>query len=304
VIASSHEAHPAHADGIDRQMRMLHGEYDGGGLLAIAFRGARIISAGREGGARVWRLCLERDELVPEGELSTGSLASSLYLQKDADVVWLASLDGSVSSWVLPPVSAGVNADSAGSEQPTQPMAGTVLKACAPVFSISVDEGLGLVACGTADGGVELFTLTGQLRGRWLPAALDGSSCRAVRILAVNGTNVLVAGGTNGQLVFRKFDPDLADCFEGSEEAQELEPAHNGQVVALEALPGGCLVSGAHDGTLRIWSLTDEPKVLYGLGGYKVWLGSVCTDGRRLVSDGVDNSVVVHDFGVEADAAE
>ena len=67
------------------------------------------------------------------------------------------------------------------------------------------------------------------------------------------------------------------------------------------AIPGVGFISGAHDGTLRIWSLAkgEEPQVLYGLGGYKVWLGSVCTDGRRLVSDGSDNSVVVHDFGAE-----
>ena len=30
--------------------------------------------------------------------------------------------------------------------------------------------------------------------------------------------------------------------------------------------------------------------------GYKVWLGSLCTDGIRLVSDGADNTIVVHNF--------
>ena len=38
------------------------------------------------------------------------------------------------------------------------------------------------------------------------------------------------------------------------------------------------------------------PEVCYGLGGYKVWLGSVCVDDKRLISDGSDNTVVVHDF--------
>ena len=85
----------------------------------------------------------------------------------------------------------------------------------------------------------------------------------------------------------------------------------------------GLLVSGARDGTMRVWDLASgaaakssgdgggesdgaggggggaAPKCLYGLGGYKVWLGSICTDGRRLVSDGSDNTVVVHDFGGE-----
>ena len=35
-------------------------------------------------------------------------------------------------------------------------------------------------------------------------------------------------------------------------------------------------------------------------GGYKVWLGSASTsgDGLRLVSDGSDNTIIVHDFSV------
>jgi hypothetical protein len=40
------------------------------------------------------------------------------------------------------------------------------------------------------------------------------------------------------------------------------------------------------------------PWPLYGLGGYKVWIGSVCIDdeGKRLISDGMDDAVIVHDF--------
>ena len=62
------------------------------------------------------------------------------------------------------------------------------------------------------------------------------------------------------------------------------------------------LVSAAHDGTMRVWDLAlaadgdRTPEVCYGLGGYKVWLGSVCVDDKRLISDGSDNTVVVHDF--------
>ena len=41
---------------------------------------------------------------------------------------------------------------------------------------------------------------------------------------------------------------------------------------------------------------------VYGMYA-QVWLGSVCTDGRRLVSDGRDNCILVHDFE-EQDEAE
>ena len=47
----------------------------------------------------------------------------------------------------------------------------------------------------------------------------------------------------------------------------------------------------------------EGPVCLYGLGGYKVWLGSVWSDGRRIVSDGRDNAIVTHDFSGEAEEA-
>jgi hypothetical protein len=45
------------------------------------------------------------------------------------------------------------------------------------------------------------------------------------------------------------------------------------------------------------------PKALYGLGGYKVWIGNICIDdeGKRLLSDGRDDVVVVHDFSSKDD---
>lgn len=97
---------------------------------------------------------------------------------------------------------------------------------------------------------------------------------------------------------------------------------------------GGLLITGGQDGTLRVWNCWEEdvsqdddeeqeeettssvtsnkstysdyvvqPKVLYNLVGYKVWLGSVCVDeeGLRLISDGSDNACIVHDFSVPMD---
>jgi len=37
-------------------------------------------------------------------------------------------------------------------------------------------------------------------------------------------------------------------------------------------------------------------KCLYSLTGYKLWLGSVCSDGKRLISDGGENSLIIRDF--------
>ena len=65
-------------------------------------------------------------------------------------------------------------------------------------------------------------------------------------------------------------------------------------------------MSVGHDGMLRMTQTfiglpkvkITPPKVLYALGGYKAWIGSVCVDdeGKRLISDGMDDAVIVHDF--------
>ena len=128
-----------------------------------------------------------------------------------------------------------------------------------------------------------------------------------------------IAGGSDGTLHMRALrdassaedEQEAEDVFSAGVAARPLLPAHGGACVALTPLQPSqgtsLLVSGACDSTLRVWDLaeaassTDNKKTccLFGLGGYKVWLGSVWTDGRRLVSDGRDNAVVVHDFSAE-----
>lgn len=82
---------------------------------------------------------------------------------------------------------------------------------------------------------------------------------------------------------------------------QQIKPSHQGPVISLATRPGGILVSAGHDGMLRVSQLYPTPKALYGLGGYKVWIGNICIDseGKRLLSDGRDDVVVVHDFSKE-----
>merc|ERR1712021_67473 len=44
-----------------------------------------------------------------------------------------------------------------------------------------------------------------------------------------------------------------------------------------------------------------RPRCLYALTGYKAWLGSIFTNENKLVSDGADNTIVVHDFSGKSD---
>ena len=49
------EAHPA-SGGDDAGLRALYGDYDGGGITALAFDGELFVSGGRDGTAKAWRL--------------------------------------------------------------------------------------------------------------------------------------------------------------------------------------------------------------------------------------------------------
>ena len=71
----------------------------------------------------------------------------------------------------------------------------------------------------------------------------------------------------------------------------------------------GIFLSGGQDGTVRIWDLNNsedsssssssssKPSALYLLSGFKVWLGSLWTDGERLIMDGADNAISILNFG-------
>ena len=69
-----------------------------------------------------------------------------------------------------------------------------------------------------------------------------------------------------------------------------------GLIKALVSPSPDMVVSLGQDGCVRIWNLnTGKPH--YSFQGYKVWAGSLWTDGQRLVSDGADNCILMHDFG-------
>jgi len=107
----------------------------------------------------------------------------------------------------------------------------------------------------------------------------------------------------------------------------KLRPNHMGAIVAMASPAPGLLVTGAQDGNVRVWDVSyprnedegeeddddeddDEeeaqyddvggkemrPRCLYAMTGYKVWLGSIFANGKKLVSDGADNTVIVHSF--------
>ena len=78
------------------------------------------------------------------------------------------------------------------------------------------------------------------------------------------------------------------------EESAEEEDDDEGED---EARPGPLLVSGALDGTLRVWDIR-KGKALYGMLGHTAYLSKVQVDGPHLLADGTNNVMLVHDFSV------
>jgi WD40 repeat protein len=365
LVAYKRRAHPSRVDtpASSRDMRLLHGDYDGGGLTAIVLRGDLVVSAGRDGGAALWRIASKSDgaaaELQQVARLhedgpTKAAVVSAIQITaatgaaedgRDDDdddaqplCVWLAGLDGLVRRWEYHPEWAHTSGE-APLRDAAAPKCSLTIRAESAVLDMAILEKRGLLACANAVGGVEIFSLEDGARvGSWYPLRLaegegrSGERARSVAFVPVCGEGTappsycLVVGGSDGALHARFLgddanddagDPGVGDPFAGAPPPLELTPSHGGACVALTPLgeaASGLFVSGAHDGTCRLWDLDwspdkglppsgggvggggEGPVCLFGLGGYKVWLGSVATDGRRLVSDGRDNSVLVHDF--------
>jgi 1-deoxy-D-xylulose-5-phosphate reductoisomerase len=79
-------------------------------------------------------------------------------------------------------------------------------------------------------------------------------------------------------------------------------------VVSLSTGCPGRLVSGAHDGTIRVWDLDVKPppKVAnikavrrdarYAVLGHTIWLGGTYADAERIICDGANNVLLEYDF--------
>ncbi|KAL7548378.1 hypothetical protein ACHAWF_011671 [Thalassiosira exigua] len=348
------------ADGLDERLRKyLYGDYDGGGVLAVAMSPSGIVaSSGREGGVKLHRL--EGGELRRLGDVPslkrplpgvTPVLATCLAFDASGRL-HVGGQDGLLR---IVSFEEDYALDSGGGGEVELKMQVALvsssqqlrsLRPPSPVLALDVSEELEMVATAHANGNVCIFSVhdgagskrkgcDGTLLGIWNPFADTNDPChaRSVAFAPCGGDGdsagdepswCLAVGGGNGQLWMHEISPlgiltspNGRDDDRGDEDdsaaplfkvnsMQQIKPSHRGPVISLASRPGGILVSAGHDGMLRVTSLRPNPKALYGLGGYKVWVGSVCVDpsGRRLISDGRDDVVVVHDFSREEDEEE
>lgn len=199
-----------------------------------------------------------------------------------------------------------------------------------PILSLDMSEELEMVVTAHANGNVCLHSMKEQqdvyniatgkreivgVIGVWNPFRKSKSYARSVTFTSKDtfrGTRyAVVVGGGNGEVWVNDIYPESKEGEPKGEVfqdgyVQKFQPNHVGPVISLASRPEGLIVSVGHDGMLRMtqtWiggkhAMICSPLPLYGLGGYKVWIGSVCVDdeGKRLVSDGMDDAVIVHDF--------
>ena len=284
--------HPAGVEGQD--LRALHGDFDGGGVTALALEGEACVSGGRDGFAVVHRVLRGKgDGSGPTLEAGISRLevgkqpVSGVVVAEGGKAAVAVSLDGRVVAFAK-------SDDDGGAWKQTW-----AVDAPSPLLAVALDERRGAVVVGSATGAAHAHALSDGARlATW--QAHRRSGCRSLVVLK----DTVYCGANDGAISSARL---LDDVFElapprkdGSNGA--LLPPHGEAVVALAATPRGLLCSAARDGSLRVWSVADDakpPKALYGFGGYKVWIGSLACDDATLISDGSDNAIICHKFDEE-----
>lgn len=307
----------------EKLQKYIYGDYDGGGVLDVSMFGKNIVaSAGREGGVRLFKLVENSNKLIYQGNIPELSIVVPCTKFDSDGKLYIGGSDGILRVVTFPPDF--LNVDDVNLMN-AQDLEVTVVphsldESVSPILSLDVSESLDMVVTAHANGNVCLHSMKKQsdqngVIGVWNPFAKNKSCARSVtfasRATNVDTTYAVVVGGGNGEMWLNIIDPDSKECHEGvvfkDEFVQKLEPNHVGPVISLTSRAQGLIMSVGHDGMIRMtqtWisrKTKKMPSPVYGLGGYKVWIGSICVDdeGKRLISDGMDDAVVVHDFSLD-----
>lgn len=301
------EDEPEDIEYLDKALVHMFGEHDGGGTIAIAFNEDLICEANRDGGVHFWRLDAGSNRLVYQGSLKVLENTLVTDLKLDEEFLWIASADGKLQAFPL-------DSDLPLALQTTPEMEWQ-FRSMVMSLSLTPDINCGVVT--TIEGTVELICLEDDGRSLcsfYPPYDDDDEDYTTTHALAAqlvaheeNEDGIvpysIAVGGNDGSLVLQPIqldedgEVDEFRPFMGS--LRRFKPRHKGPVKCLANPIPGILISASHDGSMRVWDV-EQAHCLYQFVGYKVWLGSLWTDGKRIVSDGSDNTVIVHDFEKEA----
>ena len=318
-------------------MEKIYGKLDGGGVIQVQIHGDIIASSGREGGVNLWKIVqynkninkvttnlpdIEEGTLVPLGSLHDLQKTIVTSLKFDSNgFLWTGCYDGTVRAYNVTDLSTALF-------PPREPLFQSDFTDS--VLDINISEELGLGVAATADGGAALFNLKD---GQFFAGIMlfDSYAARSILIMKHGDANddntgySVLVGGSDGTIHRLPLNVnsktglvDQDNPFAVSDTTDTaIKPKHVGPVMTLVSPSAGKFVSGGQDGSLRIWecsqsekdeTVIDEKekqtgqqlrtKCLYALTGYKMWLGSACTDndGKMLISDGGESSIIIRDF--------
>jgi WD40 repeat protein/V8-like Glu-specific endopeptidase len=271
----------------DRQVLTGHD----GGVTAVAAGTLpdgtlAIISGGKDGAVRVWRLA----DGTPVGEPlqgHDGGVAAMVpgALTDGTPVIISGGFDGTVRVWRL--------ADRTPAGEPLSGHTGEGHHSgVATVTAGEMADGTPVIISGGFDGTVRVWRLAD---GAPVGEPLSGHTGPVYAVAAAalpDGTPVIISGGSDGTVrVWR-----LAD---GAPVGEPLS-GHTGPVyaVAAAALPDGTpvIISGGFDGTVRVWRLADGAPVGEPLNGHTdfVWAVAVgaLPDGTPVIISGSSDATV------------
>ena len=125
----------------------------------------------------------------------------------------------------------------------------------------------------------------------------DAHASKPASAVSLVSPSQLLTGGADGAVCLWRLDE------EGDSERRCTRfEGHQGPVVCLFG-DGEKVVSGARDGTVRVWEV-ETGKVRFELRGFTGYLGSVRVAPTWLIADGTNNAVLKLDFSEEAILAQ
>jgi WD40 repeat protein len=305
---------------LQKILRDLYGAYDGGGTLAIAMSGTLIVDAGRNKGVRLHRLDTSSEMLVKQGTIPAldNVLVTALQIVND-EYLWVGTADGRVQVY-----------DSL-QNLPLHTKPAAEYKLGSAVMSLDIHAKLACAVATTASGSGLVYLIPdiedyesqdvysfappfdGTERRRKSTFCLTATIVETHETETDNSSNVtfssttstspgysIVCGANDGSIWVQPLAMDesgsLLNLERPFQEAMTpLHPNHFGPVKAMVSPIPNLVCSAGQDGTMRMWDL-EKSKILYQFVGYKVWIGSLWSDGRRMISDGADNTVICHDY--------
>jgi WD40 repeat protein len=319
--------------------RIMYGSYDGGGTLAIAFCANLLVEARRTGGVHLWRLDTQPARLVSQGKLEClGKDVLATALAMDNDYLWVGLSDGRVQAYSLDEGSR-TDEQPLALQKPVyeweleQTITSMSVVPLEPLVVVTTSGGLVYILSydddeeeSESESNNEKQSQTSLRRPAatvyppWETSGRSTVNPYATSALLVQMTDSttdysLVCAGNEGSMFIQPISLiESSPRIQFTRPLRPLRPSHFGCVPSLSTPMPGMFVSGGRDGRIRIWALqenvvyTGDPTIrddayecVVQLLGYKVWLGSVWTDGEHLMSDGSDNSLLVHTFKARAE---